>query len=94
MCAILAGNVAKPAMDALGLVNLGHDLVAQVQVSPITDRGDRFADEVRKLGGKISVVAPSEDVNRGYWVGIRIDPGTRRMRGGVSRMLEGGGAGY
>jgi gamma-glutamyltranspeptidase/glutathione hydrolase len=54
----------------------------------------KVVDEVRKLGGKIRVVSPNEDVNRGYWVGIQIDPATGRMRGGVSRGLEGQIAGY
>ncbi|HKQ39863.1 MAG TPA: gamma-glutamyltransferase [Verrucomicrobiae bacterium] len=50
-------------------------------------------DGVRKLGGDIRVVAPGK-VNRGYWVGIQIDATTKRMRGGVSRGLEGQIAGY
>jgi len=53
----------------------------------------KVMDEVRKLGGKIHVVTP-QDVNRGYWVGIQIDPATGRMRGGVSHGLEGQVAGY
>ena len=50
--------------------------------------------EVGKLGGNMRVVAPTDDVNRGYWVGLQIDPATGRMRGGVSRGLEGQVAGY
>ena len=53
----------------------------------------KVIDEVRRLGGKIRVDSP-EDVNRGYWVGIQIDPSTRRMRGGVARGLEGQVTGY
>ena len=50
-------------------------------------------DEVRKLGGKISFVTV-EKADRGYWVGIQIDPATGRMRGGCSRSLQGQIAGY
>ena len=31
---------------------------------------------------------------RGYWGGIQIDPASRRLKGGVSRGLEGEVAGY
>lgn len=62
--------------------------------SAVKDSFDpKLMDEVGKLGGKIRIVLP-EKVNRGYWVGIQVDPETRRMRGGVSRGLEGQIAGY
>jgi gamma-glutamyltranspeptidase/glutathione hydrolase len=48
---------------------------------------------VKKLGSKMSIAAPQK-VNRGYWVGVQIDPVTGRMRGGVSRGLEGQVVGY
>src|SRR5439155_20666772 len=44
--AVLAGDVAQAAMDALVLVDLGDDLVVEVQVAPGLDAGDRLADEI------------------------------------------------
>ena len=55
--------------------------------------GSQVIDGVEKLGGKIQIVTP-EKVNRGYWVGIQIDSTTGRMRGGVSRGVEGQIAGH
>jgi hypothetical protein len=52
-------------------------------------------DQARKLGGNIHAVAPEKiSGNRGYWVGIQSDPATGRMRGGISRGLDGQIAGY
>jgi hypothetical protein len=33
-------------------------------------------------------------ITRGYWAGALIDPATRRVKGGVSRGLEGSIVGY
>ena len=85
----------------MNILDFGMDPQTAVDTPVIFSDGSAVKDsfdpkliiEVAKLGGKIRIVA-SDKVNRGYWVGIQIDPATGRMRGGVSRGLEGQIAGY
>ena len=52
-------------------------------------------DALKKMGLKVEIISPNEGaVSRGYWAGVQSDPLTRRIKGGVSRGLEGGVAGY
>jgi gamma-glutamyltranspeptidase/glutathione hydrolase len=51
--------------------------------------------DLNKMGLKVKVVSPRQaSISRGYWAGVEMDPLTQRMKGGVSRGLEGGVAGY
>ena len=51
--------------------------------------------DLQKMGLKVKVVSPRQaSISRGYWAGVEMDPLTQRMKGGVSRGLEGGVAGY
>ena len=55
----------------------------------------KVLDGLREFGMKVKPISTKDgNTARGYWVGIQIDPVTRRMKGGVSRGLEGGVAGY
>ena len=46
VAAVLAGDVAEPAVDALVLVDPGDDLVVQVELAPRLDPRHRAADDV------------------------------------------------
>ena len=61
-----------------------------------TDTFDpKLLEGLKKMGLKVEVSSASQALmSRGYWAGIRIEPGTGLMRGGVSRGLEGGVAAY
>jgi hypothetical protein len=48
---------------------------------------------VKELGVTINV-SRDAGMARGYWVGVQIDSAHRRLKGGVSRGLEGQVAGY
>ena len=50
MSAIFAGDVAKAAVDALALIDLGDDLVRQVEIRPVAYLGRAMADEIVELG--------------------------------------------
>jgi gamma-glutamyltranspeptidase len=78
----------QTAVDTPAFVGHGSD-VEHDTLDP------KVLDGVRKLGMKISVQSSMETaMTRGYWVGIQIDPVSRRMKGGVSRGLEGQVTGY
>src|SRR3569833_506286 len=46
MGGIFAGDVAKAAVDTFTGIDMGDDMVVQVQVFPMCERGDAAADEV------------------------------------------------
>jgi gamma-glutamyltranspeptidase/glutathione hydrolase len=48
---------------------------------------------VKRLGMKVNVLGPKE-AQPGYWVGVQVDPTTRRLRGGTSRGAEGQVVGF
>jgi hypothetical protein len=51
--------------------------------------------EVEQMGLSIEVVSSKQAaISRGYWAGAQVDPVTRLIKGGVSRGLDGGVAGY
>jgi hypothetical protein len=55
----------------------------------------KVLDGLKQMGLKIEIVSRGQaGISRGYWAGVQIDPDTRRIRGGVSRGLDGGVAGY
>jgi gamma-glutamyltranspeptidase/glutathione hydrolase len=53
----------------------------------------KVLEGVAELGMKVRVLSPKK-LRPGYWVGVQVDPKNRRLRGGVSRGLEGQVAGY
>jgi len=53
----------------------------------------RVLEGVKALGVKVNVLGYRQAM-RGYWVGVQVDPKTRRLKGGVSRGLEGEVKGY
>jgi gamma-glutamyltranspeptidase/glutathione hydrolase len=56
---------------------------------------EKVLDGLRDMGLKIEIISSKQaGISRGYWAGVQIDPATGRMKGGVSRGLEGGVAGY
>jgi len=66
--------------------------VGEVEIDTFSEE---LLDSLRKMGVKVEVESQQKAVTtRGYWVGAVIDPATRRIRGGVSRGLEGGVSGY
>ncbi len=82
------GMDPQTAVDTPGLMGDGSD----VEVGTFDPR---VLDKVQKLGGELHVKKPQDlSGKRGYWVGVEIDPAAGRMRGGVSRGLEGQIAGY
>jgi gamma-glutamyltranspeptidase/glutathione hydrolase len=80
------GMDPQAAVDTPALIGDGSD-VESGTFEP------KVIEAVRKLGAEIHVRKP-KDAQRGYWVGVQIDPATGRMCGGVSRGLEGQIAGY
>jgi len=59
------------------------------------DFSEEIIEEVKKLGEELQIV--TAQVARGflgYWVGIRIDPETRKLEGGVSKQINGLVLGY
>jgi hypothetical protein len=55
----------------------------------------KVLDGLRQIGLDIEIISSKQaGISRGYWAGAQIDPGTSRLKGGVSRGLEGGVAGY
>lgn len=82
------GMDPQTAVDTPAFVGHGSD-VEHGTFDPKVLRG------VKELGMKVNILSPKEaSMTRGYWVGIQIDPASRRMKGGVSRGLEGQVAGY
>jgi gamma-glutamyltranspeptidase/glutathione hydrolase len=103
--AVGGGLHAKTLQVLANLLDFGMDPQAAVDApafvgwNPGQVEADTFAPEllaeVERLGLKIDLVSPKDaGMSRGYWVGVRIDPATRLIRGGVSRGLEGGVAAY
>ena len=43
---VLTGNVTKPAVNAFVLVDVGNMVVVDVEVFPMGERGNAFADEI------------------------------------------------
>src|SRR5262249_1329523 len=43
---VLTGDVAQATVNALTLIDLGHDFVIQIQLTPTLDSWHRLADEV------------------------------------------------
>ena len=51
--------------------------------------------QLKEIGLKVEVISPKQAAtSRGYWAGAQIDSITGRLKGGVTRGLEGGVAGY
>ena len=48
MRCILAGNIAKTAVDTFVLVYFGNMMIVDVEVFPMSDAVDRFADKIIK----------------------------------------------
>src|SRR5579883_101980 len=82
---VVAGDEAQVAADALGVVDLGHRLVMQVEVLPLHDARRRLADEVAELG-KAFLVHPVRETG----VELLDDPKAVMHDGGAE--LDAGGA--
>jgi len=55
----------------------------------------KVLEGLERMGLRVEVISSQQAaISRGYWAGVQIDPVTRRMKGGVSRGLGGGVAGY
>ena len=55
----------------------------------------RVLEGLERMGLRVEVISSQQAaISRGYWAGVKIDPVTRRMTGGVSRGGGGGVAGY
>jgi len=80
------GMDPQTAVDTPAFVGHGWD------VEPETF-DPKVLDAVKELGVKINV-SKDAGMSRGYWVGVQIDPMNHKMKGGVSRGLEGQIAGY
>jgi gamma-glutamyltranspeptidase/glutathione hydrolase len=83
------GMDPQSAVDTPAFVGWNAGTVEQDTFDP------KVLDGLGEFGMKVKP-SPSKDGNmtRGYWVGVQVDPATRRMKGGVSRGLEGQVAGY
>jgi gamma-glutamyltranspeptidase/glutathione hydrolase len=80
------GMDPQTAVDTPAFVGHGWD------VEPDTF-DPKVLEGVKELGVRINV-SKDAGMERGYWVGVQIDPAGRRLKGGVSRGLEGQVAGY
>jgi gamma-glutamyltranspeptidase/glutathione hydrolase len=88
-------NILDFEMDPQAAV----DTPAFVGWNPATVEEGTFAPKVleglNEFGMKVKPISQKDGaMSRGYWVGIKIDPVTRRMKGGVSQDLEGEVVGY
>ena len=88
-------NILEFGMDPQTAV----DAPAFVGWDPAQVEADTFDPkilaELKRMGLSVEVASPKQaGTSRGYWVGVQIDPVTRRIKGGVTRRLEGGVAGY
>jgi gamma-glutamyltranspeptidase/glutathione hydrolase len=55
----------------------------------------KVLNALKEMGLKVKVISSKEaGMERGYWAGAQIDPVSRHIKGGVSRGLESGVAGY
>ena len=83
------GMEPQTAVDTSTFVGWGAGQVEANMFEP------KVLDGLRQLGLKIEIVSREQaGMSRGYWAGVQIDPDTRRIKGGVSRGLDGGVAGY
>lgn len=83
------GMVPQASADEPAFIGWGAGLVERDSFDP------RVLDELKQLGLSPEIASPkSAGMTRGYWAGALIDPATRHIKGGVSRGLEGGVAGY
>ena len=103
--AVGGGLHAKTLQVLANILDFGMDPQAAVDAPAFVGwnagevEADTFSEEMlealRGMGLKVEVESPQRaGITRGYWVGALIDPATGRIRGGVSRGLEGGVAGY
>ena len=83
------GMDPQTAADQPSFVGWGAGQVEALMFDP------KVLDGLKNLGLKVEVISPKQaSISRGYWAGVQIDPATRRMKGGVSRGMERGVAGY
>jgi gamma-glutamyltranspeptidase/glutathione hydrolase len=83
------GMDPQTAVDTPAFVGWNAGMVEEDTFDPkVLAELSQFGRNVRPISSKEGSMA------RGYWVGIQIDPASRRMKGGVSRGLEGQVAGY
>jgi gamma-glutamyltranspeptidase / glutathione hydrolase len=105
-CAAVGGGLhAKTLQTLANVFDFGMDPQAAVDTPAFvgwnagTVEQDTFdpkvLDGLKEFGVKVKPISSEEGhMARGYWVGVQVDPETRRMRGGVSRGLESQVAGY
>ena len=56
---------------------------------------EKAQKQIKQMGLNIEVISSKPaSISRGYWAGVQIDTVTRHIKGGVSRGLGGGVAGY
>ncbi len=57
---------------------------------------EEILDAVRAMGQELKIVSKEEEnpFMRGYWIGIKIDPKTGKLQGGVARQFNGYAEGY
>jgi len=83
------GMDPQTAVDTPAFVGWGAGQVERDTFDP------KVLDGLRDMGLKVEVFSPKQAaVSRGYWAGAQIDPVTQHIKGGLSRGLEGGVAGY
>ncbi len=83
------GMDPQTAVDTPAFVGWNPGTVEEDTFDPnVLDGLSQFGRQAKSIPSKDGSMA------RGYWVGIQIDPASRRMKGGVSRGLEGQVAGY
>jgi len=83
------GMDPQTALDTPAFVGWDAGTVEEDTFDPnVLDGVSQFGMRAKPISSKEASMA------RGYWVGIQIDPASRRMTGGVARGLEGQVAGY
>jgi gamma-glutamyltranspeptidase/glutathione hydrolase len=83
------GMNPQAAVDAPAFVGWSPGQVEEGTFEPEVLEG------LRKMGLKVEMVSRKRaGIYRGYWAGVQVDPVTHRLKGGVSRGMEGGVAAY
>jgi len=55
----------------------------------------KLLGKLSEMGVKVEIVSPKQAaIARGYWAGAKIDATTRRIKGGVTRGMDGGVVAY
>jgi gamma-glutamyltranspeptidase len=99
------GSHAKTLQVLANIIEFGMDPQAAVDTPAFVGwgagqvEGDTFdpkvLDGLKGMGLGVEVISPRQAaISRGYWAGVQIDPITRHIKGGVTRGMEGGVAGY